>query len=76
MSDFEALPIGTKERLAALEAYALKTSGVLANLVGNRPEFMTVVAGQRLADPLFCGARIDARIRNAGRRYRPAKGGS
>jgi hypothetical protein len=69
MSDFEAMPIGTRERLEALQAYALKTSGVLAGLVGNAPELMTVVAGERLADPLFCGARIEARIRNAGRRY-------
>lgn len=74
-NDFEVLPIGTKARLEALEAYALKASGILAGLVGNAPELMTIVAGERLADPLFCGARIETRIRNAGRRYSPVRGG-
>lgn len=84
MSDFEVMPIGTKERLAeieataerlgALETYARQASDVLAQLVGNNPQLMTVVAGERLAHPIMCAARIEGRIRNAGRRYRPFAG--
>lgn len=70
MADFEVLPIGTKERLTALEAYAREASSLLMGLVGHKPEFMTIVAGEQLADPLFCAARIEGRLRNAGRRFR------
>lgn len=70
MSDFEQVPIGSKARLEALENYAREVSSLLMGLVGNKPEFMTIVAGEQLADPLFCAARIEGRIRAAGRRYR------
>lgn len=71
MADFEVHPIGTKERVEALEAYARKSSGVLASLVNHAPELMTIVAGEKLADPLFCAARIETKLRNARRRYHP-----
>ena len=70
MSDFEVMPIGTKARLEALETYAREVSSLVMGLVGNKPEFMTIVAGEQLADPLFCAARIEGRIHGARRRYR------
>jgi hypothetical protein len=76
VADFEVLPIGTKARLEALEAYARESSGALASLVNHAPELMTIVAGEKLADPLFCAARIETKIRNARRRYQPGGGTS
>lgn len=74
MSDFEVLPVGTRARLEALESYALKASGALLSLAGDAPELMTMVAGQSVADPLFCAARIEGKIRNARQRYRHGGG--
>jgi hypothetical protein len=72
--DFEVLPIGTKDRLEALEAYARQASYAFSGLVNNASELMTLVADLRLADPIPCAARIESRIMNARRRYSPTGG--
>jgi hypothetical protein len=71
--DFEALPIGTKERLEQLEAYARKASAALTRMgAGGRYDVPSLlIGGQHLADVTFCEARVETRIRNAGRRRSP-----
>lgn len=67
MSDTGILTIGTKERIEALEAYARKASAALERMGdGGRYEVpMIDVAGLQLADPIFCAARVETKLRNA-----------
>ena len=75
MSDFETMPVGSRERLEALEAYARKAGDALARMAaGGRYEMGTVyVAGEHFPDPLFCEARVETRIRNASLRRGPPR---
>jgi endonuclease YncB( thermonuclease family) len=77
VSDFEVMPIGTTARLEALEAYARKASDALARLgAGGRYDVpMQPIGEDRYADPLFCEARVETRLRNARGRFSSFGGG-
>lgn len=61
------------DELEQLRTYARQASEALGRMAtGGRYELPTIeVAGEHYADPLFCAARVETRIRNAGRRYSP-----
>lgn len=74
--DFEArdlTPMQTLKLLEELHAYARKASAALAEMAGEGrfDVQMIEIDGERFANPLFCSARVETRIRNARRRYSP-----